>query len=332
MTPKVKSRGKAVWTTFLAGFLGCILMIFYPVFVGFNITDLGMTDMSVSSTTTTSANTEDDSEEWYPIERESPEKFLVNTTTGTHFKGGGERWIKSSDKFYDCSKDVKAKYAPTNTDKTSKYYKSQEGEDKFVYRHIFHNAPNRRHYFIELGALDGVTFSNSYFFEYELGWAGLLIEGETTNYHKLEDARGKSRSKQVTTAHLAICKERQFITITGVGPMAAANENGSPGGTRVTTVPCLPISDVNQMVNLPQVDFYSIDVEGAELDVIQSHDFRAVPVHAMLIEMRPADENIAYSNAKIRRALYARGFCRYDNSVGHNNELWVNSTWTEPVF
>lgn len=304
----------------------CLCVISYHSFFG------GIDDISVvfDDAISRSASKLSSTSVLYPIEHQSPIDFHVDTTTGV-FKNtdGGERWVKASNKFYDCSNDIKAKYNPTTTDKVSKHYKSQEEEDKFMYRHFFHNAPNRRHYFTELGALDGVTFSNSYFFDFELGWAGLLIEGETSNYFKLEEARGKDSNKHVTTAHVAICKNVQFLRMSGVGPMAAAGANGSPGGSRLTTVPCLPIADVNTMAKMPQVDFYSIDVEGAELNVIETHDFNAVPVHTLLIEMRPADENVDYSNAKIRRALYARGFCRYDNSVGHNNEVWVNSTWIQ---
>ena len=74
------------------------------------------------------------------------------------------------------------------------------------------------------------------------------------------------------------------------------------------------------------------DVEGAELAVITTHNFHRVPAHTLLIEMRPADENLEQSNAKVRRALHARGFCRYSNSVGHNNEVWVNATWSEDAI
>ena len=51
-----------------------------------------------------------------------------------------------------------------------------------------------------------------------------------------------------------------------------------------------------------------------------SHDFRAVPVHAILVEMRPADE-ADWGNARIRQALWARRFCPFAADVGHNNEV-----------
>lgn len=267
----------------------------------------------------------------YPLDHDELQKYYIDIKTGVrNVVRVGDRWIKASDKFYDCAPKIKAKYNTAPEPKTSVHYKGQEGEDKYMYQHFFHLSKKRPHYFIELGALDGVEFSNSYFFDMELGWGGVLIEGETSNYLKLEQNRGKDPQKSVTTVHLAICIESQFIKMSGTGPMAAAGSQRSPGGTRITTVPCVPMQDVLTMAKLPYVDFYSIDVEGAELAVIHSHDFNSVPAHTLLIEMRPADEDVNFANAKIRRALYARGFCRYDNSVGHNNEAWINATWVEP--
>lgn len=285
-------------------------------------------------------------------------------------------FIKITDQHYDCpaalveTYEVAAKSVPEVLEaKNTSHYKSQSGEDKFVYDHFFkspvfdafqqgkskNNIDQRPHYFIEIGGLDGVTLSNSYFFEFELGWGGVLVEGETLNYVQLEENRGQSRlisDRQsavapVTTVHMAICQEPRFLFMQGRGPTAqmAANPSGHQEGLRTTTVPCLPMRDVLSMSSrsvanddnspavpqtiIPYVDFYSIDVEGAELEVITTHDYSAIPVHTLMIETRPRDER-SYKNARLRRALFARGFCRYSNTVGHHNEVWINATWTEP--
>lgn len=265
----------------------------------------------------------------YPLDNDDLQKYLVDVKTSTRRVGNLDKWIKTADKFYDCAPEIKAKYTPAPAPKQSTNYKGQEGEDKYLYQQFFHSVPSRPHKFVELGALDGVQFANSYFFEKDLGWGGVLIEGETSNYGKLEKNRGQGSQNEnsVTTAHMAICEEPRFIKMSGSGPMAA---QGVVEGTRITTVPCVPMREVLAMAKLSHVDLYSIDVEGAELAVIRTHDFHAVPAHVVLIEMRPADEGRDFSNAKIRRALYARDFCRFDNSVGHNNEVWINATWVEP--
>lgn len=273
---------------------------------------------------------------YYPLDKDDISKYYNNPKAGTKFDTGarGERWIPKNDQFYDCPDSVMGSYTPSSLAKSSPYYESQEGEDKYMYQHFFYDyaAKNRPHYFIELGALDGKTLSNSYFFDYGLGWHGVLIEGETRNYLGLEQNRGQGeRAQHVVVAHLAVCKEYQFIHMSGSGPEAGV---ASAGGKGLTTVPCFPMHQILSMASVPYTDFYSIDVEGAELDVITTHNFHSVPVHTLLIEMRPADEDTKNQtgNALVRRALYARGFCRYSNIVGHNNEVWVNVTWSEEAI
>ena len=51
---------------------------------------------------------------------------------------------------------------------------SQWGEDIFLYDNYFGDIQNGT--FVELGALDGVLYSNTKFFEDTLNWSGILIE------------------------------------------------------------------------------------------------------------------------------------------------------------
>jgi hypothetical protein len=53
-----------------------------------------------------------------------------------------------------------------------KFY-SQQQEDKILYEKYLNF---RNGIFIELGAMDGIIYSNSLFFEKELEWTGILIE------------------------------------------------------------------------------------------------------------------------------------------------------------
>jgi hypothetical protein len=51
---------------------------------------------------------------------------------------------------------------------------SQHGQDAFVYETFFKNDGGQG-FFVDVGAYDGVTFSNSLFFERHLGWSGICI-------------------------------------------------------------------------------------------------------------------------------------------------------------
>ena len=51
-------------------------------------------------------------------------------------------------------------------------YYSQHGEDFLIHK-IFKGKTNG--YYVEIGCLDGIEFSNTYFFE-KIGWKGACIE------------------------------------------------------------------------------------------------------------------------------------------------------------
>ena len=53
-------------------------------------------------------------------------------------------------------------------------YFSQCGQDKFIVEKLLNGLTNG--VFVEVGANDGVTFSNTYFMEKNLGWTGVAVE------------------------------------------------------------------------------------------------------------------------------------------------------------
>src|ERR1700722_4426554 len=64
---------------------------------------------------------------------------------------------------------------------------SQFGQDKFVFERFFKDS-REPGVFVEIGAYDGVTFSNTLLFE-ELGWRGICIEPMPSAFEKLQAAR-----------------------------------------------------------------------------------------------------------------------------------------------
>ncbi|KAI2504359.1 hypothetical protein MHU86_10124 [Fragilaria crotonensis] len=61
---------------------------------------------------------------------------------------------------------------------------SQYSEDTRIF-HKFAEDPKCGGVVVEIGGLDGITFSNSWFFEYALHWKALLIEASADNYAKM---------------------------------------------------------------------------------------------------------------------------------------------------
>lgn len=67
-----------------------------------------------------------------------------------------------------------------------KYY-SQYKQDEILNNQIFRNFRNG--VFLDIGAHDGETLSNSLFFEEELGWSGICFEQIPEIFEKLKQRR-----------------------------------------------------------------------------------------------------------------------------------------------
>ena len=81
--------------------------------------------------------------------------------------------------------------------------KSQSGEDKLLLT-WFNGLCNGT--YIEMGALNGIKYSNSYFFHKELGWKGVLVELTPTDFERLKRNRPDD-----FTVHAAVCDKRQTV-------------------------------------------------------------------------------------------------------------------------
>ena len=70
--------------------------------------------------------------------------------------------------------------------------KSQIGQDRILDEQIFKGKQNG--VFIEVGAFNGVAGSNTYFFEKERGWKGMLIEPHSLNYKDMVEKSDRTNS------------------------------------------------------------------------------------------------------------------------------------------
>jgi hypothetical protein len=90
-----------------------------------------------------------------------------------------------------------------------------------------------------------------------------------------------------------------------------------------------PASDVFRTAGFDTIDFFSLDVEGAELRVLQGIDFARTRIRMMLIEVM---QNNATSVQQIENLLALHGLQRDKTfeSINGMNALFVNTRLSEP--
>lgn len=184
-------------------------------------------------------------------------------------------------------------------------YKSQMGQDKILDTQLF--KEKRNGVFVEVGALDGVSGSNTYFFEKEREWTGILIEPNPIEFKKLIEC-DRPLSIKENCVIFNEEKEVNFLSIGGpcnvlsgilefynpkhierVNRELKMYEPYKEGHEYYSTKELVKLDAVRLQTlferhKMVDIDLVSIDVEGAEMQVLQSIDYEKTNVFCFLIE------------------------------------------------
>jgi FkbM family methyltransferase len=124
-------------------------------------------------------------------------------------------------------------------------------------------------FFIEIGANDGFTFSNTVYLENHFGWDGLLIEANPRYKKSLMQRKARA-------VMLAILSEKGTVDFRDAGLYGGVDQTldktnpGATDGCEVITVPGERLLSVLENFKAPKlIDFITIDVEGGELAIVK---------------------------------------------------------------
>lgn len=169
-------------------------------------------------------------------------------------------------------------------------YASQAGQDAVVDRLL---GRRRGGVFVDIGGYDGVTGSNTLFFEQYRGWSGLLVEPVPAQLHK---ARALRRCPCLGLAIGAREGEADFIAISaGMTQMSGLAKSYDPALLdRVRAdprhreehlrLPVRPLAAVLDEAGITHPDFISLDIEGGEEEALSAFPFDRYRVAVWSIE------------------------------------------------
>jgi FkbM family methyltransferase len=195
-------------------------------------------------------------------------------------------------------------------------YYSQSGQDRYLNEHLFKGK--RQGIFIDVGAHDGITYSNTYFFEKELGWNGICIEPIPALFKRLQNSRrcmclqGCISNKNEKSDFLCITSyiaSEYTEMLSGLWDSydprhikRIDNEVAQFGGKKeIIEVQCYRLDHLFEQHNIMKIDYLSIDVEGAEMKVLESIDFTVIDIDVISIENN-------YGTECIKQFLMKRGY------------------------
>lgn len=91
-----------------------------------------------------------------------------------------------------------------------------------------------------------------------------------------------------------------------------------------TEIICLPLSSVLQNFGITCIDFVSLEVEGAELQVLQTLDFNAVHISVIVVEM---DGHDPQKDKAVARLLRFNNFEQDDALKNEGNAASIMNGW-----
>lgn len=202
-------------------------------------------------------------------------------------------------------------------------YLSQVGQDKFVNEIFFKNKTHG--VFIDIGAHDGKTGSNTYFFEKELQWNGICFEPLPHLFEKLQQER---MSVCINSCVSAVQGEVAFLHVDSIDEMLSGmictydprqlnivlNDISHYGGAcKTLMLPSVTLSSVLDEHQIFHIDFLSIDTEGSELSILKTIDFKKYTIDVITIENN-------YGNPEIKEHLERNGY------------IFIKSIWPDEIY
>ncbi|XP_066967092.1 protein Star-like [Macrobrachium rosenbergii] len=209
---------------------------------------------------------------------------------------------------------------PYNLTEPGKRHFSQYEQGQIIENKIYKGKRNG--FFLEVGAVDGETFSNSLYFERELGWTGLLIEANPATYKYLH---GKGRKAYSVNCGLSLSQvpSKMDLMVAGPSGMLSKIKTGK-GPDSTVTIKTIPLYSLLLALNVSVIDYLSLDIEGSEMKVLQTVPWDKVRIHVMDVESDKIPEGRDY----LIRYMEDRGYkylgTRTIDAFFVSSEVWNN--------
>jgi FkbM family methyltransferase len=158
--------------------------------------------------------------------------------------------------------NIRQRLASLGWDEKNGYF-GQGGQDRVVAELVYPNLKGG--VFLEVGANDGIKFSNCYYLEKNLGWSGICVEPNPPIVEKLKtNRRAKIHACCVGSSDAIVDfpveEDSEKSLFIGVG-------EASP---KSISIPQVPLTRIIRELNFPNPHFLSLDIEGGEYAALKS--------------------------------------------------------------
>jgi len=178
--------------------------------------------------------------------------------------------------------------------------------------------------YIDIGANDGVTYSNSYMLEKQFSWSGLLVEPLKWLMPKVYEFRGANNhilnacvyNRTYLAEFVEVLPTPDHVGFKGYGEdmfsevketWSHTNKVWVPDDPSTNPVPCFHAQTILDAYNITHVNYLSVDAEGADDAILQSIDWNRFS--ADIISFEWSDPAMYY---RLQHMLYHKGYERIE--------------------
>jgi FkbM family methyltransferase len=196
-------------------------------------------------------------------------------------------------------------------------------QDLFV---LFHLDNKVEGYFVEFGAADGITISNTFLLESQYGWSGIVAEPARRWRCPLKQNRNCSvdfrcvwrKSGEMLRFNETV--DPGFATIQSFSYSDYHANNRTKGN--IYDVQTVSLTDLLRQYDAPKViDYLSIDTEGSELEILNSFTFHDYVIRVITVEHNHSDRRI-----QIYKLLTSKGYKRVFDQFSMYDDWYVRTS------
>lgn len=203
----------------------------------------------------------------------------------------------------------------------TKLSKSQVMQDIFVY---LESGKKKKGFFVEFGATNGISISNTYMLENHFGWKGILVEPGLIWHEELYKNRPNAKidiscvwkedGSKITF------NETKIPVYATIDAYSSSDTNNRTNGKKyeVETITLLSLLDKH---NAPEViDYLSIDTEGSELDILKAFFNTNLKYKIKIIT---CEHNFTKNREEIYNLLVQHGYERKYTDISEHDDFYV---------
>ena len=182
-------------------------------------------------------------------------------------------------------------------------------------------------FFVEFGATDGITLSNTFIFEKYCNWNGILAEPLSTWHDNLFKNRKCIIDKRCVFSKSNLKKNfvntYEMPELSGLeNELHIADFNAEARKKKeIVTVDTVTLEDLLKEHKAPEkIDYLSIDTEGSEYLILENFNFKLYEISIITIEHNFIDD----LRNKIKSLLEKNNFVRVFEKISRMDDWYVN--------